>query len=596
MADEEVTQTEIIMTPSKKGKATHIRIERRKKLDMNGTESDERHHVGGGEHKGLVVNKSSQGNAEEDLGAAHVQLAFNCFMVDMKTQKHLVEGRKLKFWYVDSADYLDQMTTGFEFFKELLKPENFPKDYVGFIRKCMKQMQTSKYNLIRKLNVEIQVLDEGDAPLTPGGSHLSDEHFAFAKVKDSRPVYEIVREKLLTILESAYPNILTVEDLIRIVNVEDATEEMLREQLEELEKRELVKKLENGGYVRHVLGTKTGETEVQVVKQMNVVSASNQPTIAIITANYCEKMAVDAMMENKTTYVKYKVKGESNAYTIGFIGEHKCVSTKLPMIGHDRSAQISSGNTTTRLLGTFQQVEHVFVVGVGGGVPHFTNYFKHLRMGDVLISECDAAGNLYYYCDKVLQEKDGSIVYNTKTFRPKDYFLQEVIKNIKAVRSQRHFAPWEKYMKDGLELLSTQEADYNRPPTETDRLTMMIGEGNIIEMQHPHHPDGIDERHGMPKVFFGAIGAGKRFARDDDLRLDFAAKNGLQTFDSEFDQVLGGILGSVKDSFLFIRGIADYSDGMQKTEWQPYAALVAAAVTKSIIKSFKSPYGSEDEA
>lgn len=31
------------------------------------------------------------------------------------------------FWYVDAADYLDKMTTSFEFFKELLKPENFPK-------------------------------------------------------------------------------------------------------------------------------------------------------------------------------------------------------------------------------------------------------------------------------------------------------------------------------------------------------------------------------------------------------------------------------------------------------------------------------------
>jgi len=51
------------------------------------------------------------------------------------------------------------------------------------------------------------------------------------------------------------------------------------------------------------------------VKQMNVVSASNQPTIAIITANYCEKMAVDAMMENKTTYVKYKTGGKlSSSY------------------------------------------------------------------------------------------------------------------------------------------------------------------------------------------------------------------------------------------------------------------------------------------
>jgi len=54
---------EIIMTPSKKGRATHIRIERRRKLQMNGTEPEQRHHVAGGEHKGLVINKSSQGRS-----------------------------------------------------------------------------------------------------------------------------------------------------------------------------------------------------------------------------------------------------------------------------------------------------------------------------------------------------------------------------------------------------------------------------------------------------------------------------------------------------------------------------------------------------
>ena len=40
-------------------------------------------------------------------------------------------------------------------------------------------------------------------------------------------------------------------------------------------------------------------------------------------------------------------------YTIGQIGDHKVVSTKLPVIGRQRAAQISSGNTTTRLLGMF---------------------------------------------------------------------------------------------------------------------------------------------------------------------------------------------------------------------------------------------------
>lgn len=45
------------------------------------------------------------------------------------------------------------------------------------------------------------------------------------------------------------------------------------------------------------------------------------------------------------------VAGESNVYTIGYIGEHKVVSTKLPAVGFHRAAQIATGNTTTRLLG-----------------------------------------------------------------------------------------------------------------------------------------------------------------------------------------------------------------------------------------------------
>ena len=42
-------------------------------------------------------------------------------------------------------------------------------------------------------------------------------------------------------------------------------------------------------------------------------------------------------------------------YTLGDIGKHRVVSTKLPMAGgHSRDALIATGGTTTRLLGTFQ--------------------------------------------------------------------------------------------------------------------------------------------------------------------------------------------------------------------------------------------------
>lgn len=47
----------------------------------------------------------------------------------------------------------------------------------------------------------------------------------------------------------------------------------------------------------------------------------------------------------------FTIPGESNVYTLGNIGVHRVVCTKLPTVGHTREAMIAAGNTTTRLLG-----------------------------------------------------------------------------------------------------------------------------------------------------------------------------------------------------------------------------------------------------
>lgn len=52
------------------------------------------------------------------------------------------------------------------------------------------------------------------------------------------------------------------------------------------------------------------DKEIKVVKQMPTISSQKQPTIAIVTAQYCEKMAVDAMLENTETFVRYTTVGE----------------------------------------------------------------------------------------------------------------------------------------------------------------------------------------------------------------------------------------------------------------------------------------------
>ena len=53
------------------------------------------------------------------------------------------------------------------------------------------------------------------------------------------------------------------------------------------------------------------EEEVTIVKQMpRGVDGAHQPTIAVITAQYFEKMAVDAMMTNKQTFMRYATVGK----------------------------------------------------------------------------------------------------------------------------------------------------------------------------------------------------------------------------------------------------------------------------------------------
>lgn len=131
------------------------------------------------------------------------------------------------------------------------------------------------------------------------------------------------------------------------------------------------------------------------------VTSSQQPVIAIITAQYCEKLAVDSMISDKETFVRYRVTtGQDNSsnelsanyvYTLGNIGDHRVVSTKLTSVGHSRGALIAAGNATTRLLGTFPEIEYVFLVGCGGGVANYTDFSSHVRLGDVVVSHLPAS-------------------------------------------------------------------------------------------------------------------------------------------------------------------------------------------------------------
>ena len=115
-------------------------------------------------------------------------------------------------------------------------------------------------------------------------------------------------------------------------------------------------------------------------------------------------------------------------YTLGDLGCHRVVTTKLPMTTSASDARdaalIATGSTTTRLLGTFQGVEHVFVVGVGGAVPHYTDFDRHVRLGDVVISDCTPPSAGDALGEGLIYQGSHTIDYLTFVPRSRSYYYR----------------------------------------------------------------------------------------------------------------------------------------------------------------------------
>ncbi|CAL4068913.1 unnamed protein product [Meganyctiphanes norvegica] len=572
MAD---VEERIVMTPKGKTANSTIIMVERKKIETTQTANM---HVGEGQHSGIIVNKQQLSDVLQDT-PAQLALEFKVFLVNAQTQKHTQESRQLRFWFRNTIPEKDQAKTAQEFFKELVAPLDFPRDYVGFIKKVMKMMQ-HKYPQLSKTEVELKLLQEA---VTPPTRPLEDEE------KE-----EMSEEKLLEMIESSYPNPITIQEMAKRWNTSQEEVNIL---ITALTEKGLIKPLAPGCFTRIV----QNETHVQVVRQMPTIVSTKQPTIAIITAQYSEKLAVDSMIENQETFVRYTTVGESNVYTIGNIGAHRVVCTKLPQVGHDRSASIAAGNTTTRLLGTFQKVEYVFLVGVAGGVPHYTDYHKHVRLGDVVVSTPPEGQKfIYMYCENAKTLENGNYEFETKSWGPPDLLLQDIALKLKQqcaeVSTEGEVkprtateAPWLQYMSEAEAKLKAQEMDFAKPDPSTDKLYMSIGGSDVIEVSHPLPPDGVPSVRDSPMIHVGGVASGRHVVTNDQLRLGFASQLSILAYDQEYDAVLESVYGNRKDHYILIRGICDYKDGTRNKEWQPSAALAAAAFMKSVICAMDAP-------
>lgn len=62
-----------------------------------------------------------------DRSPSQLSLEFKVFLVNLSTQKHMLESRLLRFWFKEIFPVADRAKYAQEFFKELVSPTEFPR-------------------------------------------------------------------------------------------------------------------------------------------------------------------------------------------------------------------------------------------------------------------------------------------------------------------------------------------------------------------------------------------------------------------------------------------------------------------------------------
>ncbi|CAJ0598306.1 unnamed protein product [Cylicocyclus nassatus] len=551
----------VALTPIKQSANHNVVVIHREQ----GLDGDKLLHAAGGPHTGLIINRLSKYVSGEYRN--NVELSFSVWLSDGISRKQ--EKRSMKFFIRDDVELEVGQSVVHNFFKQLMS--GFPKDYVSFMTRVLKLMQ-HEYAEIMRIDMDFKLVSEDEQVVIPDA----------AQYDSGSEVEEVTVGHVQEVLEHAFPNGLTLPVMADALR---CTEEEVYKYLKELEALGVARMVEDE-WLR--VDTRNVDAVARAPQ-----GPSDQPTVAIISCLFIEKQAVDALIDDRTTVHKYKSGGDSNVYTMGRIGQHRVVATKLALIGDTREATTSAGSITTRLLGNFQHIEHVLVVGVGGAVPHFTDAKRHARLGDVIVSASRPDAYIFSHDLIVDRKTEAFSGFAVRRWNPVDHVIEKIVAN----GGDELLSEWNAATEEGIHRLHQAggDSDFAMPPADTDVLALPVGGGNVVVVPHPNQ----GSRKGA-EVHLGPVGALANFKRhiedgEEDsigaLRAKFAEEFEVRAIDAGFDSVIAAITGSRIDSWAMIRGIADYQHGMSRASklWQAHAAARAAAMARVLVERLPSP-------
>ncbi|KYG13697.1 hypothetical protein FVEG_13952 [Fusarium verticillioides 7600] len=260
-----------------------------------------------------------------------------------------------------------------------------------------------------------------------------------------------------------------------------------------------------------------------------------------------------------------KAEGDRNMYVTGRIDKHNVV---IALLG---KGKVNSATAATSLRTSYPNICLTILVGVCGAVPSITE--RVIGLGDVVISDTIVQYDFGH-------QKDHEFV-RKKTCHddvvPKE--INNLLESLQTVLGKRRLMKGS--VTDFEELKETasrlgQHGRYERPGKRIISASGSMSQS--LTLRGPEVDHAIDIQ--GPAIHFGPMASGDTVMVSAEHRDRIAAAENIIAFEMEG----AGIWQELP--CIIVKGVSDFADCEKTKEWQDYAAAMAAATSKAILKRY----------
>lgn len=292
---------------------------------------------------------------------------------------------------------------------------------------------------------------------------------------------------------------------------------------------------------------------------------ASRATIGIITA-LPEEFAAAKVALDCTQEVWGTGPSIGTLYALGSVpsrtGGTNVVAVALLTDMGNNSAAIAA----TRLLADFPSIQRIVMCGIAGAIPHPKKKSEHVRLGDIVVS--DRGGVVQY--DLIKQTPKEAHIRHPP--RPPAPDLTIAVRRLEAGEMVGD-RPWEPLIDA---LIARLGGDWRRPNSRYDRLR------DHTDKPPVRHPPDNSRRRGYPKLVTGPIASANTLLKDPVKRDRLRDRFGVRAVEMEASGIADAtwLAGA---GYLVVRGTCDYCNPDKGDRWHRYAALIAAAFTRTVI-------------